>query len=712
MAAPKPPKIRPRPAKPQNEAPVRPTKPVPPAVPQKPTVIKKVISPIPTRSASIVMPGEAGRVLHVPSRTEGEKKGGFIARPRSDTRHGGRPFQHNGPRDGSTRHGGAPSHRSHGGRGPRMGDPLKNAASSLSDRKFLPKQGALTGHELHTAEGVTGPGLKRDTLYYVPLGGLEEIGRNCMFFEYNDEIVIVDMGIQFPEEETPGVDWIIPNTSYLEKKKKNIKALIITHAHYDHFGAVPYVLEKLGNPVIYGSPLIKAVIEKRLSEMPNAPKMRFIPIKNHDRVKISENITSEFFNVSHTVPDTTGVVLETPVGNMVHFADFRVEYTKSGVPDLREFEWLGKKGVHTLFIDSTNADEHGHSASEDVVIENLEKILKEAEGRIILSTFASMITRLAEVIGIAERIGRKVAINGRSMKDNLEIAKTLGYLKYKPDSIIPVEEVGKHPDNKVLILSTGAMGQENAGLMRIVTGEHKSIRVKVGDTVIFSSSVIPGSERGVQTLKDNFSRQGAIVHTNQDLDIHASGHAPGDDLGMITAICKPKFVVPIHGHYFKRAANVQNMKKIGMLKEQVILLDNGVVTEITKDSVKATTKMVDSYYVMVDGLGVGDVEAVVIRDRKLLSQEGMVVIIMSVNRHDGKLLKNPDVISRGFIYLKDHTVLIDEIRGKLRNIVGQVAHNQKTDPDYLKDLIRNQIGQFLFTKTQRRPMILPVIIEV
>lgn len=700
MTPPKPPKIRPRPAKP-----------APQTAEQKQPVIRKIINPLPTRSASIAMPGEAGRALNLPSRTEGDKKGGFVARPVS----AGRPhrFDRGGQprRDGSTRHGGAPSHRSHGGRGGRMGDPLKTAASSLSDRKFLPKQGALTGHEVHAEEG-KGPGLKRDTLYYVPLGGLEEVGRNCMFFEYNDEIVVVDMGIQFPEEETPGIDWIIPNTSYLEKKKANIKAIIITHAHYDHFGALPYVLEKLGNPVVYGSPLIKAVLEKRLSEMPNAPKMRFIPIKNHDRAKLSENISVEFFNVSHTVPDTTGVVLETPVGNIVHFADFRVEYTREGVPDLREFEWLGKKGVHTLLIDSTNADYEGQSASEDIVVENLEKLLKESEGRIILSTFASMITRLAEVIGIAERIGRKVAVNGRSMKDNLEIAKQLGYLKYKQDTLIPVEEINKYPDSKVLILSTGAMGQENAGLMRIVTGEHKFIRVKAGDTVIFSSSVIPGSERGVQTLKDNFARQGAIVHTNQDLDIHASGHAPGDDLGMITSICKPKFVIPVHGHYFKRAANVQNMKKIGMKKEQVILLDNGVVTEITKDNVKATTKTVDSYYVMVDGLGVGDVEAVVIRDRKLLAQEGMVVIIMSVNRKDGRLIKNPDIISRGFIYLKDHTTLIDEIRAKLRNVVGQAAHGQKTDADFLKDLVRNQIGQFLFTKTQRRPMILPVIIEI
>lgn len=677
----------------------------------------------------MVMPGEAGQALNLPARSEAAKKGGFVARPRINAPTQRTDFRRapaSSPAYGGARGGrgggqGGDHGRGPGGRGGRQGgrsgnrgrmrDPLKTAASALTDRKFLPKQGALTGHEVHAEEG-KGPGLKRDTLYYVPLGGLDEIGRNCMFFEYNDEIVVIDMGIQFPEEETPGVDWIIPNTSYLEKKKKNIKALIITHAHYDHFGAVPYVLEKLGNPVIYGSPLIKAVIEKRLSEMPNAPKMRFIPIKNHDRVKISEHMTAEFFNVSHTVPDTTGVVLETPVGNMVHFADFRVEYTREGVPDLREFEWLGKKGVHTLLIDSTNADEHGQSASEDLVEENLEKLLKEAEGRIILSTFASMITRLAEIIKISDRIGRKVAINGRSMKDNVEIAKTLGYIKYRPDAVIPVEEIHKYPDEKILVLSTGAMGQENAGLMRIVSGEHKYIRIKPGDTVIFSSSVIPGSERGVQTLKDNFSRQGAIVHTNQDLDIHASGHAPGDDLAMISAICKPKFVIPIHGHFFKRAANVQNMKKVGIPADRVILLDNGVVTEISADSVKATAKMVDSYYVMVDGLGVGDVEAVVIRDRKLLSQEGMVVIIMSINRRDGRLLKNPDVISRGFIYLKDHTTLIEEIRGRLRNIISQSAHSQKTDADFLKDIVRNQIGQFLYTKTQRRPMILPVIIEI
>ncbi len=712
MMAPKPPRIRPRPAKLSSEVGARPAKPS--GQPDR-QPIKKVINPLPTRSASIAMPGEAGRVLHVPSRPTDEKKGGFVARPRQDGRPGGnRPFpprQH--PRDGSTRHGGGASSR-RTGRAMRMSDPLKSPGSSLTQRKFVAKEGSLTGHELHTEEGKSGPGLKRDTMYFVPLGGLEEVGRNCMFFEYNDEIVIIDMGIQFPEEETPGIDWIIPNTSYLEKKKKNIKGIIITHAHYDHFGALPYVLEKLGNPTIYGSPLIKALLEKKLAEMPNVPKMNFVSIKNHDRIKLSEHMTAEFFGVSHTVPDTTGILLETPGGKIAHFADFRLDYEDDDETfDLREFHWLREQGVDTLLIDSTAAWKDGHSVNENVVIANLEELFKKAEGRIILSTFASMITRLAEVINIAERIGRKVAINGRSMKDNLEIAKVLGYLKYKPDSVVPVEEIHKYPDNKLLILSTGAMGQDNAGLMRIVTGEHKFIKVKPGDTVIFSSSVIPGSERGVQTLKDNFSRQGAIVYTNQELDIHSSGHAPGPDLALVVETCKPKFVIPIHGLYFMRAANIPSFKKVGFPKENVILADNGQILELTREKITITPKTVDSHYIMVDGLGVGDVEAVVIRDRKLLSMEGMVVIIMSVGRHDSRLLKNPDVISRGFIYLKDHSVLIEEIRGKLRNIITQVGQNQqKTDPDYLKELIRNQIGQFLFTKTQRRPMILPVIIEI
>ncbi len=596
--------------------------------------------------------------------------------------------------------------RSHSGR-PARSIVRHNATSS---RKFQPKEGSLTGHELQD----NAKALTRDTVHYIPLGGLEEIGRNCSFFEYNDEIVIIDMGIQFPVEETPGVDWIIPNTSYLEKKKKNIRALLITHGHYDHFGAVPYVLERLGNPVVYGTRLIREILQKRLQEMPNVPKMRFIEIKNNDTVKLSEHFTAEFFGVSHTVPDTTGVALHTPAGIMVHFADFRLDYDQEDtVQNLHEFERLSKLGIHTLFLDSTNADFEGHSVSEKVVEANLEKTFMEAKGRIILSTFSSMITRMADIIKIAEKIGRKVVINGRSMKDNLEIAHQLGYIKYKPGTIIQVEEIDKYKDDKVLILSTGAQGQENAGLMRIANNEHKHIHIKLGDTLIFSSSVIPGNERGVQTLKDNFSRQGAIVITNNDLDIHSSGHAPSDDLMMVAKICKPKFIIPIHGFYFKRAANIQTMKKIGIGKERIILMDNGQVVEFGKDSAVVTNKTIDAFYIMVDGLGVGDVQEVVLRDRRMLSEDGIFVVIAVVDAQTGQVRGSPDIISRGFIYLKESKELLSQSRYVVRRVVEESTNRMHPiNWAHVRDNLRERLGSFLFQKTKRRPMVLPVIIEV
>lgn len=591
----------------------------------------------------------------------------------------------------------------------RMNRLPRQTRSMIAEHKFVTKEGAMTGAEQEVA-------LERDTLYWVALGGLEEIGRNCSFFEYNDEIVILDMGIQFPEEDTPGIDWIIPNIKYLEKKKKNIKGIIITHAHYDHFGAIPYVLEKLGNPVVYGTPLIREILKKRLDEMPNAPKLRFEAIKNHTRAKLSEHFTVEFFGVAHTVPDTTGVMFETPAGKIVHFADFRLEYDKhDNLFNMHEYEWLAKQGIHSLLIDSTSAHKGGHTVSEEVVTENLEKLFAQAEGRVILSTFASMIERLAEIIKIAEKIGRYVVINGRSMKDNLEIARQLGYLSYKNGSLIPVEEVGRYPDHKILVITPGSQGQENSGLMRILNGEHRHIKTKPGDTIILSSSVIPGNERSVQQIKDNFIRQGAIVLTNDDLDIHASGHCPGPDLAIVTKLIQPKFVVPVHGYIFQRAANYQNMKTIGIGKERVVIAENGQVLRFTPESVQITKQHVDASYVMVDGLGVGDVEAVVLRDRKLLAQEGMIVIIATVSKQTGKLVKNPDIISRGFIYLKDHGTLIDEVRTKIRSLVNQVSHTkakQEAESDFIKALIRDQIGLFLYNKTLRRPMILPVIIEI
>lgn len=553
----------------------------------------------------------------------------------------------------------------------------------------------------------------KDVLKFVPLGGLEEVGRNMMFFEYGDEIVIIDVGIQFPEEETPGIDYIIPNVNYLQPRKDKIKGIILTHGHYDHIGAIPYLAEKLGNPTIYCTELTKHIVLKRQEEFPNAPKLDIETVKNWDEVKISEHFSAQFFGVEHNIPDTTGVILKTPVGNIVHFADFKIGYDAKGNPErLEEFEKVGKQKILALLLDSTNAEEPGQSLSERVVEKNLEELFNKADGRIIVAIFASLLTRIAEIIKIAEKIGRKIALSGRTMKTNIQISQNLAYIKTKRGAIIPLEEINRYRDDKILILSTGAQGEPNASLMKVVNGEHRHLSIKKGDTVIFSSSAIPGNERSIQVLRDNLTRQGAKVYYSKIVDIHSSGHAPQEELKMVTKLIKPKFLIPVHGYYFMRATNCEVVSEAGVPKENCLLADNGQVIEITKDDIQISDKTVDAFYVMVDGLGVGDVEEVVLRDRRVLAQEGMVVLITTLNRETGQILKNPDIISRGFIYLKENKEVLDEIRRRIRGIIGRIPRHQQLDSDYLKSMIRDQIGQFLYNKTQRRPMVLPVIIEV
>lgn len=552
-----------------------------------------------------------------------------------------------------------------------------------------------------------------ESVRFCALGGLEEVGRNMMFFEYDDEIVIIDMGLQFPEEDTPGVDYIIPNISYLEAKKQNIRAVILTHAHLDHIGAVPYLIAKLGNPPIYATALTKEIVMKRQEEFPNAPKLDVTVVKNHDQVKLSRYFEAEFFNVAHTIPDTTGVILKTLVGNFVHFADMRFDYDKNGEPQgLEEFERIGKLGVQALFLDSTNAEVPGFSISERVVEKNLEEIIKKAEGRVIVGIFASLLTRIGEIIKIAEKYDRKVAVSGLSMKTNIQIAQNLGYMKIKGGTLISLEEIRQYPDNKILALSTGAQGEPNASLMKVVNGENPYLEIKPGDIVIFSSSVIPGNERSVQILKDNLARQGAKVYHSKLVDVHASGHAPQEELKMTIKLTKPKFFIPIHGYYFMRATNAELGKEMKIPKENILLPDNGQIVEIGKDRIRISEETIPTFYVMVDGLGVGDVGEVVMRDRRVLAQEGMVVVIATLDRRTGRFLKNPDIISRGFIYLKESKDLVEEVRRKIKTIISRIPRYQPLEPDYIKSLIRDQLGQFLYNKTKRRPMILPVIIEI
>ena len=554
---------------------------------------------------------------------------------------------------------------------------------------------------------------KESDLRFIPLGGLEEIGRNCSLFEYKNEMVVVDVGIQFPEEETPGIDYIIPNIASLVPKKQNIKAVVLTHGHYDHIAAIHYLIEKFGNPPILTSNFTKAMVEKRHEEFTNAPRLNFITVKDGSRVPVSEHLVAEFFSVGHTIPEALGFILHTPAGKMVNFGDFRLDIDIHGKPTHMEaYERLAKEGVHTVFIDSTNADFPGYSPSERTVERELEKLMVGAKGRIIIATFSSLVDRLLEIIKIAAKLGRKVAVNGRSMITNLEIAKQLGYFKDIKYEAISLEEMNKNRDENVLLLTTGAQGEANAGLMRIVRGEHRVVHLKPTDTIIFSSSVVPGNERSVQSLQDNIARQVDEVYNSKLLDIHAGGHAHGGDIELVLKTLKPKFVVPFHAYYFKRKAVIKLAREAAIEKERVIMMDNGQVAVLTPDKFTVTDETVPSSYVMVDGLGVGDVEEVVLRDRLNLAKEGMVVIIVTLDRRSGRVLKNPDIISRGFIYLKDNQTILEDIRKKVRAVISRLPAHQEVETDYLKTLIRDQVGQFLYTKTKRRPMILPVTIEV
>ena len=553
----------------------------------------------------------------------------------------------------------------------------------------------------------------QDAVRFIALGGLEEIGRNMSVFEYKDEIIIIDAGLQFPEEDTPGIDFIIPNIESLIPKKDKIKALIITHGHYDHIGAIPYVLEKLGNPKVYTTALAREIIKKRQDEFPNAPKINFELVKNRDKIKISDNIEIEFFGIIHSIPDTVSVLIKTPIGNFVYCTDVKFDYDEKGnVLGLDEFEWVSKKDIHTLFLESTNAESPGLSVSEKTVEKNIEDIFKKTKGRLIIGTFASMLTRLAEIIKIAERYDRRVFVSGLSMKTNIQIAQNLGYLKIKKGALLSLEEIHKYKDEKILVLSTGAQGEPNASLMKIVNGEHRQIQIKPGDTVVFSSSVIPGNERQIQVLKDNLARQGAKVYHSKIVDLHASGHATGEELKTIIKTVRPKHLVPIHGHYFMRALSAELAYESGVAKNNVLLADNGQIIELTKEGAKLTEETVPAYYVMVDGLGVGDVGEVVMRDRRTLAQEGMVVIIATLDRRTGKFLKNPDIVSRGFIYLREHKEFVEDLRKRVKGLIARIPRQQQLDSDYIKSLMRDQVGLFLYNKTKRRPMVLPVIIEV
>lgn len=551
-------------------------------------------------------------------------------------------------------------------------------------------------------------------LKIIPLGGLEEVGRNMMLIEYERDIIIIDMGLQFPEEDMPGVDYIIPNISYLRGKENYIRGVIITHGHYDHIGAIPHLIGKIGNPTIFTAQLTRAIIEKRQEEYKTKERLNIYTISPSDILQLG-CFKVEFFRVNHNIPDGLGIAVHTPCGLIVHTGDFKFDPTPIGdePADIAKIARLGSQNVLALCSDSTGAETKGHSISEKTIKENLKQIFEQAEGRLIVSTFSSLITRIQQVFSLAEEFGRKVAIDGYSMKVNVEIAKKLGYLKVKKGTQISIKEAKRYPDRKIIILCTGAQGEERAVLMRIANREHRELQIEKNDTVVFSSSVVPGNERTVQRLKDTLTRQGAKIFHYQMMDIHAGGHGAEDDLKEMIQLTKPRYFIPIHGNRYMLKIHGDIAKSCGIPESNIFLADNGQIMEFTEDGKGfLLKKKVPSDHVMVDGLGVGDVSNIVLRDRKMLAADGMLVVIATIDGKTGRLVQNPDLISRGFIYMKESKRLVEQTRKKARQIVERQTPKALANYAHIKNKLRDEIGQFLYYKTKRRPMILPVVIEV
>jgi len=556
-----------------------------------------------------------------------------------------------------------------------------------------------------------------NTLKIIPLGGQEEVGRNMTVFEYGQDIIILDMGIQFPEENMPGIDYIIPNTTYLKGKEKNIRAVIFSHGHLDHIGAAPILLKKLEYPLIIGRNLTIALIKKRFEdyEKNSINKLRVSLIRSvQDKIQLG-NFKLSFFEVEHSIMDAVGMILQTPVATIIHPGDWTMNKATDRTKELSYKHLAYLPHPKILMLESLGAtDNRPTHTTEAEMYANLEKLIRESNGKVIIGTFSSQIKRIGHILEYARTIGKKVALDGFSMKANIEIAKELGYIKIDRNTMIPVNEINKYPENKIIVVCTGAQGEGNAVLSRVVAGDHRSIKIRPQDTIIFSSSVIPGNERTIQRLKDNLYRQcDNVIHTDI-MDVHTSGHCHAENIKEIIRQIKPDYFLPVYANHFILKEAAKLALSIGMSKTNIFILDNGSVLEFSNQAVpKLYAKKVPTNYVFVDGLGVGDVGEVVLKDRQTLSEDGMFVVIAIVDRKTGKIQGSPDIISRGFVYLRESKDLLKATRRRVIDIIDKTAGSGgAVNWTYVKEEIRNKVGDFLYQQTERRPMVLPVIIEV
>ncbi|MEY4744101.1 MAG: hypothetical protein RL272_46 [Candidatus Parcubacteria bacterium] len=580
-------------------------------------------------------------------------------------------------------------------------EPVKNVRPSSRTE-------ILTGPQQRVAPPGTPP------LKVYALGGLEEIGRNCTVLECGDDIIIVDVGLMFPEEGMPGIDYIIPNITTFRGREKNIRGIVVTHGHMDHIGGIPLTISRLGFPTIYTAPLTAGIIRKRQEEFGNLNNLKIQLINAESKIQLGTHFVFEPFHVNHNISDAFGAAFHTPYGTILITGDFKFDFSpvNDEPADLTHIAMFGARGTLALFSDSTNAESPGHQISEKKVSEEMERIFQQHKGRIIIGTFSSLLTRIQQIIWLCEKYGRRLMIEGRSMNANVELAHSMGYMHVKPGTIAEEHEFGRIPDEKLVVVCTGAQGEKNAVLMRIANNEHRRLKIQPGDGLVFSSSVIPGNERTVQSLKDTLVRQGAKIYHYQNLDVHAGGHAKQEDLKLMMRLTKPKYLIPIHGNRFLLESHANLGEEAGIPRQNIFVADNGQVMQWTNEGAQLTKERVPTDYVMVDGLGVGDVSDVVLRDRVALAEDGIFVVIATIDKKTGDLVGSPDIISRGFVYMRENKELIERSRTFIKKLLKDTDKRSPAFEDYLKNKIRNDVGAFLFRATERRPMVLPVIIEV
>ena len=553
--------------------------------------------------------------------------------------------------------------------------------------------------------------MSKQKLKVIPLGGLGEIGKNMMVLEYDNDIIVIDAGLMFPEEDMLGIDLVIPDMSYVVERKEKVRGIVITHGHEDHIGALPYLLPQLENVPVYSTKLTNGLIRVKLKERKAHDGIN-LKVLNFGKEITLGRFRVELFPVCHSIPDASGIIIRTPEGIVIHSGDFKIDYTPvSGKPtDLSRLAQLGAQGVLLLLADSTYAELPGYTPSERIVGESLDNVISNASGRVIVTTFSSLISRVQQVIDAAARHGRRVFIVGRSMTDTVHIALELGYLN-APDGILGrIDEVKGLPNNKIVLITTGSQGEPTSALVRIANRDHRHVHIQRGDTIVLSATPVPGNESLVNRTVDSLFKQGAQVIYDKLGRVHVHGHGSQEELKLILSLVKPKFFVPVHGEYRHLSLHARLAESVGIPAENIFVLEDGDVLELNANAARVNGK-VGSGHVYVDGLSVGDIDGVVLRTRRMLSRDGIVVVIIAVNRQTGKLVGRPDIVTRGFIDTREFGGLMDESRELLERTLDH-SGGRISEWSFINTKIRDTLEKFYYDKTKRRPMILPFMVKV